>query len=94
MPLLTGLNYRFFSDINTIIADAIRLFLKAVFSMSKVLHEKITNTNKQAAVKQENNSEQLVTLMQEMKATWQEAASDLLQPRPEAVAQLLKKVLH
>lgn len=54
--------------------------------MSKVLHEKITNTNKQAAVKQENNSEQLVTLMQEMKATWQEAASDLLQPRPEAVA--------
>lgn len=42
----------------------------------------------------EQRNEQLTELMQEMKNVWQEAAGDLLQPRPEAVAQLLKKVLH
>lgn len=65
--------------------------------MSKTLPTKSTNTpnNKNTvAVKTDNNSEQLVTLMQEMKGAWNEASGDLLQPRPEAVAQLLKKVLH
>lgn len=42
----------------------------------------------------EQRNEQLTELMQEMKNVWQEAQGDLLQPRPEAVAQLLKKVLH
>ncbi|WP_276131894.1 hypothetical protein [Polluticoccus soli] len=42
----------------------------------------------------EKNSEELIDLMKDMKHIWQEAAEDLMQPRPEAVAQLLKKVLH
>jgi hypothetical protein len=33
----------------------------------------------------------LTELMNEMKPFWQEAANDLLQPRPEAVAQLLRR---
>jgi len=33
----------------------------------------------------------LTELMNDMKGFWQEAARDLLQPRPEAVAQLLRK---
>jgi hypothetical protein len=65
--------------------------------MSKTLPTKSTetpNTQNTVAVKADSNSEQLVNLMQEMKGTWNEASGDLLQPRPEAVAQLLKKVLH
>lgn len=65
--------------------------------MSKTLHKKSNSSNhKKTAedVNKENSSEQLIDLMQEMKGAWQEAANDLLQPRPEAVAQLLKKVLH
>ncbi len=42
----------------------------------------------------EPKSEQLIDLVQEMKPFLQEAASELLQPRPESVAFLLKKVLH
>ncbi|MCD6063657.1 MAG: hypothetical protein K0R82_1568 [Flavipsychrobacter sp.] len=45
-------------------------------------------------VESEKNSEELIDLMKEMKHMWQQAAEDLMQPRPEAVAQLLKKVLH
>ncbi len=45
-------------------------------------------------VDSEKNSEELIDLMKDMKHIWQEAAEDLMQPRPEAVAQLLKKVLH
>lgn len=62
--------------------------------MSKTLPETITNTNTAVVKELEKNGEQLIGLMQEMKGVWQEAAGDLLQPRPEAVAQLLKKVLH
>lgn len=40
------------------------------------------------------HGDRLVELMKEMKGNWNEAANDLLQPRPEAIAQLLKKVLH
>lgn len=36
----------------------------------------------------------LAELMQEMKGHLQDAAKDLVQPRQEAVDQLLKKVLH
>ena len=62
--------------------------------MSKTLPDKITNTNTAAVRDTEQNGEQLIDLMQEMKGVWQDAAGDLLQPRPEALAQLLKKVLH
>lgn len=36
----------------------------------------------------------LAELMQEMKGHLQDAAKDLVQPRQEAVDELLKKVLH
>lgn len=64
--------------------------------MNRTLLKKPTIDKKKPAgmVEKENSSEQLTELMQEMKNVWQEAANDLLQPRPEAVAQLLKKVLH
>ena len=39
------------------------------------------------------NSEELIRLSKEMKSYLLEAAQDLLQPRPEAIAQLLKKSL-
>lgn len=45
-------------------------------------------------MEKEHSGEQLMELMQDMKGAWREAASDLLQPRPEAVTQLLKKVLR
>ena len=39
------------------------------------------------------NSEELIKLNEQMKSYLQEAAKDLLQPRPEAIALLLKKSL-
>ena len=39
-----------------------------------------------------NNSEELSVLMQQMKGYLDNAANDLVQPRAEAVEQLLKKV--
>lgn len=42
----------------------------------------------------EAKNDKLIDLMQEMKSSWKEAASDLLEPRPEAIASILKKVLH
>ncbi|MBS1586414.1 MAG: hypothetical protein JSS82_12800 [Bacteroidetes bacterium] len=39
------------------------------------------------------DTEELIRLSSEMKNYLKEAAADLLQPRPEAVAQLLKKSL-
>jgi hypothetical protein len=64
--------------------------------MRKTLPKHFTEViEKQASVKRNgDNSEQLVELMKDMKGTWNEAANDLLQPRPEVIAQLLKKVLH
>ena len=62
--------------------------------MNKTLPGKITTTNTAVVKEPKNDSEPLIALVQEMKSVWQEAANDLLQPRPEAVAQLLKKVLH
>lgn len=65
--------------------------------MNKTLQAKSLVSNQikaEGTVESEQRNEQLTELMQEMKNVWQEAAGDLLQPRPEAVAQLLKKVLH
>ena len=65
--------------------------------MNKTLQKNLTkSTSKKPAVfvESEKNSEELIDLMKEMKHIWQDAAEDLMQPRPEAVAQLLKKVLH
>lgn len=65
--------------------------------MDKTLHKKLTvNQSQKPAVLVENdtNSDELTALMQEMKSVWNEAAADLLQPRTEAVEQLLRKVLH
>lgn len=65
--------------------------------MSKTLHLKVSQpkTTKAASeVKTGNNTEHLIELMHEMKAAWKDASGDLLQPRNEVVAQLLKKVLH
>ncbi|RYD56273.1 MAG: hypothetical protein EOP56_13145 [Sphingobacteriales bacterium] len=64
--------------------------------MNKTLRKKLIVSKEQipARMEKENSSEQLMELMQDMKGVWREAATDLLQPRPEAVAQLLKKVLH
>lgn len=39
-------------------------------------------------------TEELTDLMKEMKGIWQEASTDLLQPRAAMLDQLLKKVLH
>jgi hypothetical protein len=65
--------------------------------MNKTLQKKLTKTTSKkpaVVVESEKNSEELIDLMQDMKNVWQEAAKDLMQPRPEAVAQLLKKVLR
>jgi uncharacterized protein (UPF0335 family) len=65
--------------------------------MNKTLRKKLTVSKEQmpaVMMEKEHSSEQLMELMQDMKGVWQDAAGDLLQPRPEAVAQLLKKVLH
>lgn len=65
--------------------------------MNKTLqknHTKATSKKTEVVVERENKSEELIDLMQEMKGAWQEAAQDVLQPRPETVASLLKKVLH
>lgn len=61
-----------------------------------LLRQNTENTLKNTAVqpKMEENEAQLSDLAQELKSAWQEAANDLLQPRPEAIARLLGKVLH
>lgn len=71
--------------------------MKAVYNMNKTLQKNLTKTTSKkpaVLVDSEKNSEELIDLMKEMKHIWQDAAEDLMQPRPEAVAQLLKKVLH
>lgn len=64
--------------------------------MNKTLPKQFTVDQSQKPaeiVKKESDSEALVNLMQEMKSVWQDAASDLLKPRSEAVAAILKKVV-
>lgn len=63
--------------------------------MRKVLLKHFTDTKMPANVMdREAKNDKLIDLMQEMKSSWKEAASDLLEPRPEAIASILKKVLH
>jgi hypothetical protein len=62
--------------------------------MKRTLLKEITPDTKKSAVMERPESDELTDLVQDMKGAWKEAANDLLQPRPEAVAQLLKKVLH
>jgi hypothetical protein len=66
--------------------------------MAKTLLEKLTeNTDSEettATVASGNENQTLSQLMQEMKSHLQDASNDLLQPRAEAVQNLLKKVLH
>ena len=60
-----------------------------------LLKHSIENTTKAAVTPDmERTNEQLSDLAQELKGAWQEASNDLLQPRPEAIARLLGKVLH
>lgn len=65
-------------------------------SMHKTLLKRFTvdNTKAAASQKPQEGEELLTDLVQEMKAYMQEIANDLLQPRPEAVEKLLKKVHH
>jgi len=64
--------------------------------MQKTLLKKFTveNTKAAAAQKLQEGEELLTDLVQEMKTYMQEIANDLLQPRPETVERLLKKVHH
>lgn len=62
--------------------------------MNKTLLKGFTEkTYKAAAVEDDtkNSGEALVSLMHEMKGYLQQAAEELLQPRPEAVAGILTK---
>ena len=52
-----------------------------------------SNQTESGAMRTDDNS-QLTDLMAEIKQYWQDAQKDVLKPRAEAVAQLLKKVLH
>jgi hypothetical protein len=63
--------------------------------MNKALPKQLIakqNTKPAEVVRKEHTAEALTDLMQDMKGAWQEAAGDLLQPRPEAIAAILKKV--
>ncbi len=70
-----------------------RLSHKAI-SMRKNLHKTTSYPTQPATVTHTDNNEKLTDLVQEMKGLLEEASADLLQPRPEALAMLMKKVLH
>jgi len=62
--------------------------------MNKLILKTFTASSQQKpADTQQGHTEELIRLSNEMKSYLKEAAADLLQPRPEAVAQLLKKSL-
>ena len=71
----------------------LRLFSKAIF-MQKTLHKVFTKS----ALKSHANAMETEALISslpsnpDMRAVLKEASEDLLQPRPEAVAALLKKI--
>lgn len=63
--------------------------------MRKTLLKQFIDTKMPANVMERNEkSDKLIDLMQEMKSSWKEAANDLLEPRSEAIENILKKVLH
>ncbi|MEI8278432.1 MAG: hypothetical protein WCG87_01640 [Bacteroidota bacterium] len=62
--------------------------------MNKTLHPTFSSKTITQNVKKPQShfeSKNLRVLMQEMKGILQDASTDLLQPRPEAVAELLRK---
>ena len=65
--------------------------------MNKTVHAKFTgkkHKSQRTMTGTDVATEDILQLLQEMKGFLKEAASDLLQPRPEAIAQLLQKVHH
>jgi len=65
--------------------------------MSKTLLRTFSPSNHKAALAgnvQKSENELLTSEMKNMKDFWQQASEELLQPRPEAVAMLLKKIGH
>lgn len=70
-----------------------RLFPKRR-SMRKTLLKDYPSNQKTTITEDHNAGDKLTDLVHDMKAALQEASTDLLQPRPEAVARLLQKVLH
>lgn len=65
--------------------------------MEKTLLQSFSETaeaNQKVPVTSVDENKALSELMQEMKSHLDDAAKDVLQPRPEAVAKLLKKALH
>lgn len=62
--------------------------------MNRLVHKTFTASSQQKpADVQPGYTEELIRLSNDMKSYLKEAAADLLQPRPEAIAQLLKKSL-
>jgi hypothetical protein len=64
--------------------------------MGKVLLRNVIDNaedNETAVASAEDNSD-LSELMKEMRAHLQEAAKDLLQPRPQVIEGILRKALH
>jgi hypothetical protein len=62
--------------------------------MNRLILKNFTASSQQKpADVQQGYTEELIRLSNEMKNYLKEAAADLLQPRPEAIAQLLKKSL-
>jgi hypothetical protein len=62
--------------------------------MKKTVLKKFTEITAIPAHSAEDSSIYLTDLVKELKTSLKEAASDLLQPRPEAISRLLNKVLH
>ena len=63
--------------------------------MDKTVHSKFIEKNiksQRAMTRRDVATEDILLLLQEMKGFLKEAANDLLQPRPEAIAKLLQKV--
>lgn len=62
--------------------------------MNKTLHKTLNKTSPKfysARLESSNNDEMLTELVLSMKGYLNEAARDILHPRPEAILQLLKK---
>jgi hypothetical protein len=61
--------------------------------MDKTLRSNFIGKSKKAEI-ENTASEDIISLMQEMKSFLKDAANELLQPRKEAVEKLLQKVHH
>lgn len=74
---------------HTIFARFARFFVKLFYSMNKTLHRKLTEKQLPGELQTLSQLRHESAHMQEM-GILREAAKDLLQPRPEAIANLLK----